>query len=586
MLEKKQGRKIGVLMLCIIASMMLLAGCGKPEEATITFNADGGKLKSEETLTVSTDDPVGELPAPTKKGYTFCGWYDKGEKLHSLDYISKDMDVTAKWVKKDQKIKVSFDANDGKENIIDSVEVTANEGIASDKMPKQPTRKGYYFAGWQTKSEVKEEDIVGGVSKYLYFFGESKSMVGIWNQEYESIQDKVATIDSLTEKNEATLYARWVEMKDITNKQELQDISKDLYGAYRLTEDIDISGKWQPIGSYYENYELLNDNWWVHSFHGTFDGNGKTISGLNITSLENKKEVGLNAIVSEGKKNDGTAAIFGSVTAPAVIKDVTIDQATIQANGEGGAVYTAPLIGFMMGGDVSDVTVTNANIQITAKDAKDSNLYVSVSGLIGGFWGGTVSDCSTQGDISLEANGANQGAGSVYCGGLVGECYSDISGCTSQVNIKMQVDAVDSKADENMQIYAGGLTGSNCNMKKCQGDNNLDITVNKNAGGVLLYAGLGIGSERYGNILDCVAKGTLKVNGTTQEAAKYYQGSILGGFDTDVVAMIGGLMDPELKTRHLQGCSTDNQDLPAVGCPYENTDMMIFEVENVQVIAK
>ena len=63
---------------------------------------------------------------------------------------------------------------------------------------------------------------------------------------------------------------------------------KDFSGkTVKLTDDIDLgSQEWTPIG----------DDGYNNLFSGTFDGNGKTISGLQITSA-----------------NDGFVGLFGFI---------------------------------------------------------------------------------------------------------------------------------------------------------------------------------------------------------------------------------------------------------------------------------
>ena len=67
---------------------------------TITLDAGDGKT---EKVTVTYGQPIGELPTPTKDGYTFEGWYDAdGNKIVSgLIYTTLgDTTLTAKWTAK------------------------------------------------------------------------------------------------------------------------------------------------------------------------------------------------------------------------------------------------------------------------------------------------------------------------------------------------------------------------------------------------------------------------------------------------------------------------------------------------------
>ena len=67
---------------------------------TLHFDANGGLIGEEETLTRSYySDQAGEkLPVPTRKGYTFLGWYDGETRYEALtDALASGTTLTAKW---------------------------------------------------------------------------------------------------------------------------------------------------------------------------------------------------------------------------------------------------------------------------------------------------------------------------------------------------------------------------------------------------------------------------------------------------------------------------------------------------------
>lgn len=606
-------KRVFVMGLAVAMAVGMMVGCkGEPNtggdagkdaqgetqgqaEVVISLDTDGGKLVDGESsngdeakgdaLTLKAGEWIGRLPACEKEGYVFCGWYDGDGKCNPFDVATKDRQLKAKWIKDDVKIEVSFDVNDGSGDVLSKVTVEANGHVATENLPEVPTREDYYFAGWQTRPEITEDDLVGGVSKYLYYAGESKSMAGIWNQEYVSIVDAAAQIENIGEDGKATLYARWVPLKKISSEAELDGIRKDLYGAYQLAEDITLTKPWKPVGSYYGNYELLNSNWWIHSFHGYFDGNGKTIYGLQIDTAENVPEEGANMIVDEGTSNSGTAAFFGSVSTGAVVKDVVFQDAVVRVEQIGGHCYVAPVVGFMMGGEMRGVSVENAVVEVDSRDGENTTLYASASVLAGGFWGGTIEDCLVDGNLSMRAVGENQGGGQVYLGSLAGECYSKIIGCGAKCTVDLQVEAVDSAEEEVLQVNVGGITASNCFMEKCEGDSQINVSVDKKKGGLVVMSALGIGSERYGYIRGCTANGTLKVETTNEGTPVVNQGSILGGFEGGVYDLIA-MYDESLKTKVVEGCRTDNAGLPFIGAPYEDNEMVTFDVRDNEVVAK
>ena len=64
-----------------------------------------------------------------------------------------------------------------KKNSVVTYPATDDAYIHEEDVPV-PTRKGYYFAGWQTEPVVTDDDLVNGVSKYQMFFDTKISSLG------------------------------------------------------------------------------------------------------------------------------------------------------------------------------------------------------------------------------------------------------------------------------------------------------------------------------------------------------------------------------------------------------------------------
>lgn len=231
-----------------------------------------------------------------------------------------------------------------------------------------PTREGYAFAGWQTRPNVTEADLVNGVSPYLWMFGTQSNSYGT-----SSAVMKIQDMESLDENGTATLYARWVETKDIATEKELQEISKDLYGSYRLTADITLTEPWTPVGIYFSNYEFFAPEWWTYAFRGSFDGNGHTISGLQIRSSNaNVSGYADQAAVwhDDGNRADGCAAMFGAITS-ADIRNVILQAPVIELIGEnavrGDYIYASAVAAFDMQSTLTNVTVNDPVINVEIK---------------------------------------------------------------------------------------------------------------------------------------------------------------------------------------------------------------------------
>ena len=142
-----------------------------------------------------------------------------------------------------------------------------------------------------------------------------------------------------------------------------------------LSADINMAGKeWTPIGTDENN-----------SYNGTFDGNGKTITGLTVNQSE---------------KN--YAGLFGCLGSDSKVQNLTLENVHIS-----GVFY----VGSVVGTNFGTVSGCTASGNITGTES-----------CIGGVVGqnkGTVTGCTVSGNIS-----SNQ-----YTGGVVGENFGTVSAC-------------------------------------------------------------------------------------------------------------------------------------------------------------
>ncbi len=135
----------------------------------ITYNLDGGVNNSKNPSHYYITSKKINLADPTKKGYTFKGWYrDKkltkqGAKINSGSTGVKTF--YAKWTP--NKYYVKFDLNGSKSTAMKKKTYTY------DKYYKLPvcsyTRRGYTFAGWNTKADGSGKSYDDGAKvKNLY----------------------------------------------------------------------------------------------------------------------------------------------------------------------------------------------------------------------------------------------------------------------------------------------------------------------------------------------------------------------------------------------------------------------------------
>ena len=158
------------------------------DDTTITFvDNDNNDETNIEPITKVEGSLIGNLIEPTRDGYTFGGWFtDDG--IFTDEFEERFMDnytVYAKWTKNEYT--VTFNVNGG--NGLEEDEATKNVIYSEEygELP-MPTRSGYGFVGWHTAQD--------GVDDV--------------DSEYTVCNDTI-----VIETNDHSLYAQWVELKDI-----------------------------------------------------------------------------------------------------------------------------------------------------------------------------------------------------------------------------------------------------------------------------------------------------------------------------------------------------------------------------------
>ena len=243
---------------------------------------------------------------------------------------------------------------------------------------------------------------------------------------------------------------------------------------YILTQDIDLSGvsNQKPIGS--------KD----HPFTGSFDGDGHTVSGINIKTT---------TAVSTG--------LFGHVAGTVTIEDLTAS-GTISTTGAAANVGVG-MVGFAGGVKDSTVTIRNCvnNCDITGKT---SSSEPRVGGILGLF----SRDGKTNVNLVIE-NCINHGdiTGYKHIGGIVGRIHEStsasssagtgavtVSGCSNFGNIVASADG------------AGGMIGpilinkSSVTVKNCY--NAGSVEASERVGGIVGIAYTYSANASSSNILE------------------------------------------------------------------------------------
>lgn len=114
----------------------------------VTYDAGNG---TESTVIQVAGGSLLELPAdPAKNDYSFEGWFNGKDKWNfETDKVKSDITLTAQWIKfSDKKYNVTFDYDDGREPVINSI-----AGDSKITKPSDPQKSGYVFVGWYNGEE-------------------------------------------------------------------------------------------------------------------------------------------------------------------------------------------------------------------------------------------------------------------------------------------------------------------------------------------------------------------------------------------------------------------------------------------------
>ena len=122
----------------------------------IVFAPNGGRVSSG-SKTVICGKTYGALPTPTRRGYTFAGWYTAksgGSRIGSSSVVrtTRDQTLYARW--KLVKYKIQYSLGKGTNSRSNPASYTA---LSRTIVLKNPVRKGYTFKGWYSDPKFKKK---------------------------------------------------------------------------------------------------------------------------------------------------------------------------------------------------------------------------------------------------------------------------------------------------------------------------------------------------------------------------------------------------------------------------------------------
>lgn len=230
----------------------------------------------------------------------------------------------------------------------------------------------------------------------------------------------------------------------VTSAEGLKNIAKLVNEEWNLSinitldNDIDLTGiNWTPIGTY--------DN----PYTGTFNGGGKTITGLTVTG------------------SNEYAGLFGYIDTGGKVKNVTLKDVKIESNNNGsnvggvagwsyGKIENCSVSGSVSGSGNNGTAGGVVGFQVGGSlTGCSSSATVNAGGVAGGIAGSTnngatLTACYSTDNVTLESNGSDN----YYAGGVVGSngASSTLTGCYATGSVT---------GSGSGTVYVGGVTGSN-----------------------------------------------------------------------------------------------------------------------------
>jgi hypothetical protein len=221
----------------------------------------------------------------------------------------------------------------------------------------------------------------------------------------------------------------------ISNVNQLKKIALDtqyLDDHFKLSSDIDFSNS---------GHLVIGDN--SNKFSGTFNGNGKTISNINIVK-------------------DGYAGFFGSIDTTAEIFDLTIKDATLNSNDTRNGLIAGQSLGH-----IHDIKISNSSLNSSNSTSgcvvghmfsassiiRDAHVNCTIDAH---YQTGGIAGSSSNGTIeqSFVYNSSITGEGQT--GGLIGYATNSVHNVNHNTVVNSSI------TGENAGSQSGGLVGYLC----------------------------------------------------------------------------------------------------------------------------
>ena len=389
----------------ILVLVLLLFSCRgqSPTVYTVTFDANGGTLSGEQSVTVIEGMAVSEPDDPTRSGCRFLGWYIQGTGTE-YDFtlpVTSDLNLEARWsrINYTTYYTVTFEAK-------------LPEGVSDVAVPDMPPSISIASGGTAEKPETDPE-LKNGDNTYIF--------LGWYSGD--ALFDFSEPITGNT-----TIEARWS-----------QSYSNDTYGYHvfdaeglmawgsAAQDDLSLDCKLEDniilpkVNEGESNWTAVGTSADDSQYKGTFNGDGKTITNLTVNNSSASYQGMFGYIGKDGSVKSLTleyASISGKqyIGAIAGRNEGTIENCSINGEVKGSGPHVGGICGSNSGASTNLGTITDCYSTGSVSG------YRNVGGVCGYNAFGTITACYSTGSVSGYRN-----VGGV-CGSTASEtitaCYS------------------------------------------------------------------------------------------------------------------------------------------------------------------
>ena len=337
------------------------------------------------------------------------------------------------------------------------------EGLESVSLTGLSTENGnpaviapYYDKGGDTYTAlVAPQTVAAGTAFITCAFTNGKSFAYKMQSDthWQAGEEYTYTVSLAAAKDPGYTVSEDGNTYEVYNAEGLKNIAELVNEEWKLginitlTADIDLKGiDWTPIGK---------DN--NKAYTGTFDGGGKTITGLTVTG------------------SNKYAGLFGRIGSGGTVKNVVLEGVQITSDNSSG--YAGGVAGNSFGG-----TIENCSVSGSVSGS------FSVGGVVGYQFGSSITGCSSSASVkgTQRAGGV---AGTTNSGATLTACYA-----TGDVTVEN---------DGTSYAWAGGIVGTNGgnSILACYAAGNVS---GKSSG--TIYVG-GVVGENYATVTACYWSG-------------------------------------------------------------------------------